>query len=296
MRPVALAEGVEESAYGGKAAQLAAAIRAGLPVPGGVALPSEFVDAVAAYQPGAIRELAKICAALGCPVAVRSSAVGEDSETASFAGQHLTCLNVRPSLPALVDAVRAIWQSARSESALAYRRRLGLSSEPWIGVVVQELVAADCAGVLFTRNPFDGADEIVIEAGWGLGESVVAGLVTPDRFRMSREGTVLECTSGTKDIAIRVLPEGGTREAEVPAELVRTLCLDDTQLRELHALAMRCEKTFGGNQDLEWAFAGYTLYLLQRRAVTQGLPNAEQLGRGNQPARGCGNEGRRCGW
>lgn len=271
MRPVALAEGVEESAYGGKAAQLAAAIRAGLPVPGGVALPSEFVDAVAAYQPGAIRELAKICAALGCPVAVRSSAVSEDSETASFAGQHLTCLNVRPSLPALVDAVRAIWQSARSESALAYRRRLGLSREPWIGVVVQELVAADCAGVLFTRNPFDGTDEIVIEASWGLGESVVAGLVTPDRFRVSREGTVLERTSGTKDIAVRIMPEGGTQETEVPAELVRTLCLDDVRLRELHALAMRCEKTFDGTQDLEWAFAGGTLYLLQRRAVTRGL-------------------------
>jgi pyruvate, water dikinase len=276
MRPVPLAEGVEESAYGGKAAQLAAAIRAGLPIPGGVALPSGFVDAVATHQPGAIRELAKICAALGCPIAVRSSAVGEDSETASFAGQHLTCLNIRPSLSALMHAVHAIWQSSRSESALAYRRRLGLSREPQMGVVVQELVNADCAGVLFTRNPFDGADEIVIEAGWGLGESVVAGLITPDRFRMSREGTVLECTSGMKDIAVRALPEGGTQEAEVPAELVRTLCLDDARLRELHALAMRCEKTFAGTQDLEWAFAGGTLYLLQRRSVTRG------------PGAGCG--------
>ena len=276
MRPVPLAEGVEESAYGGKAAQLAAAIRAGLPIPGGVALPSGFVDAVATHQPGAIRELAKICAALGGPVAVRSSAVGEDSETASFAGQHLTCLNIRPSLSALMHAVHAIWQSSRSESALAYRRRLGLSREPQMGVVVQELVNADCAGVLFTRNPLDGADEIVIEAGWGLGESVVAGLITPDRFRMSREGTVLECTSGMKDIAVRVLPEGGTQEAEVPAELVRTLCLDDARLRELHALAMRCEKTFAGTQDLEWAFAGGTLYLLQRRSVTRG------------PGAGCG--------
>ena len=269
MRPIALVESVDESAYGGKAAQLAAAIRAGLPVPGGVALSSGFVDAVAAGRPGVIRELAKICAALGCTVAVRSSAVGEDSETASFAGQHLTCLNVRPSPPALADVVRAIWQSARSEAALAYRRRLGLPSEPQIGVVVQELVLADCAGVLFTRNPFDGADEMVIEASWGLGESVVAGLVTPDRFRVSREGKVLERTVGTKDIAVRVLPEGGTYEAEVPAELVRTLCLDDAQLRELHALATRCEETFGGTQDLEWAFAGGTLYLLQRRVVTK---------------------------
>jgi pyruvate,water dikinase len=274
MKPVPLTDSIDESRYGGKAAQLAAAIRAGLPVPGGVALPVGFVEAVATGQPDAIRKLEEICGALAGPVAVRSSAVGEDSETASFAGQHLTCLNVRPSLPALADAVRAIWRSAHSESALAYRQRLGLPSEPQIGVVVQELVVADCAGVLFTQNPSNGADEVVIEASWGLGESVVAGLVTPDRFRISREGAVLERTSGMKDIAVRILPEGGTHEAEVPAELVHALCLDDVQLRELHTLATRCERTFGGTQDLEWAFAGGTLYLLQRRALTR-VPNAE---------------------
>src|SRR5919112_2555841 len=274
MKPVVLAESLDESRYGGKAAQLAAAISAGLPVPGGVALPVGFVDAVAMNQPDAIRKLEESFATLDGPVAVRSSAVGEDSETASFAGQHLTCLNVQPSLPALADAVHAIWKSAHSESALAYRQRLGLPREPQIGVVVQELVVADCAGVLFTRNPSNGADEIVIEASWGLGESVVAGLVTPDRFRISPEGTVLERTPGMKDIAIRLLPEGGTQEAEVPAERVRALCLDDVQLRELHTLATRCERTFGGTQDLEWAFAGGTLYLLQRRALTR-VPNAE---------------------
>ncbi len=274
MKPITLAESVDESHYGGKAAQLAAAIRAGLPVPGGVALPLELVDAVATDQPDAIRKLEESFANLDVPVAVRSSAVGEDSETASFAGQHLTCLNVQPSLPALTDAVRAIWRSAHSKSALAYRQRLGLPREPQIGVVVQELVDADCAGVLFTRNPSNGGDEIVVEASWGLGESVVAGLVTPDRFRISREGAVLERIPGMKDIAIRILPEGGTQEAEVPAEHVHVLCLDDAQLRELHALATRCERTFGGTQDIEWAFAGGALYLLQRRALTRG-PNVE---------------------
>ncbi len=274
MKPVALAESVDEARYGGKAAQLAAAIRAGLPVPGGVALPFGFVDAVATDQPDAIRKLEECCATLNGPVAVRSSAVGEDSEAASFAGQHLTCLNVQLSLPALVDAVRAIWKSAYSESALAYRQRLGLPSEPRIGVVIQELVIADCAGVLFTPNPANGADEIVIEASWGLGEAVVMGLITPDRFRLSREGTVLERTSGIKDIAIDLLPEGGTEETEVPAEHVHALCLDDARLRGLHALARRCEKAFGGTQDLEWAYAGTELYLLQRRAQTRG-PNVE---------------------
>ncbi|HEV2124124.1 MAG TPA: PEP/pyruvate-binding domain-containing protein [Chloroflexota bacterium] len=269
MKPVTLAESVDESRYGGKAAQLGVAIRAGLPVPGGIALPVGFVDAVATEQPDAIRELDEICTSLHGFVAVRSSAVGEDSEMASFAGQHLTCLNVHPSLPALASAVRAIWRSAHSESALAYRERLGLPSEPRIGVVVQELVVADCAGVLFTRNPSNGADEIVIEASWGLAESVVAGLVTPDRFRISRDGTVLERTPGMKDIAIRMSPEGGTREAAVPAECMHALSLDDAQLRQLHSLAIRCENVFGGAQDLEWAFARRTLYLLQRRAATR---------------------------
>jgi pyruvate, water dikinase len=274
MKPVALAESLDEPRYGGKAAQLAAAIRAGLPIPGGVALPAGFVDAVAASRPAAVRKLEEICLALDAPLAVRSSAVGEDSGTASFAGQHLTCLNVRSSPSALAEAVSAIRESAHAESALAYRQRLGLPGEPRIGVVVQELVAADCAGVLFTRNPANGASEIVVEASWGLGESVVAGLVAPDRFRVSREGTVLERTPGMKDVAIRLLPEGGTQEAEVPAERVYALCLDDAQLRELHALATRCERAFGGTQDLEWAFAGRTLYLLQRRALTR-VPNVE---------------------
>ena len=109
----------------------------------------------------------------------------------------------------------------------------------------------------------------------GLGESVVQGLVTPDIYRISRSGEVLECTPGTKDVAVYILPEGGTQKAKVPAKFVRTLCLDDARLRELHALAMRCEKTFGGAQDLEWAFAGGTLYLLQRRAVTSAMKKGD---------------------
>jgi pyruvate, water dikinase len=269
LRPVGLSESVEEATYGGKAAQLAAALRAGLPVPDGVALAADFVEATAAGEPGAFRELEEAAGSLRPPLAVRSSAVGEDSETASFAGQHLTRLNVRSS-DALVDAVRAIRESAHSESALAYLRRLGLDLEPRIGVVVQELVLADRAGVLFTRNPLDGADEILIEASWGLGEAVVGGLVTPDRFRLGRDGSVVERTAGVKDVAVRVAADGGTEETDVDPELVRMLCLEDSHLRELRGLGLRCEEVFGGTQDLEWAFGGGTLYLLQRRAVTRG--------------------------
>lgn len=139
-----------------------------------------------------------------------------------------------------------------------------------MGVVVQRLVHADCAGVLFTRHPTTGADERVIEATWGLGEAVVAGIVTPDHYRVARGGRVLEKTPGEKDCAIMWSEEGGTAEVPVPAHKVSMLCLDDMRLAALDALASACEKAFGGTQDLEWAFAADRLYLLQRRAITRG--------------------------
>ena len=266
MKPAPLTEELDERVFGGKAAQLAAATRAGLPVPAGVALPFGFVDAVAAGDGDARQQLAAVFRMLAAPLVARSSAVGEDSKRASFAGQHLTRLNLR-SEPELVEAVRAIWDSARLPSALAYRERLRLPRKPRMGVVVQELVDADSAGVLFSRNPLDGSDELVIEAAWGLGEAVVAGLVTPDRFRL-RRGAVVERSAGLKDVAVRVDPEGGTRQTEVPKEAARALCLDDVQLGALHSLALRCDEIFSGGHDLEWVFAGDRLYLLQRRTLT----------------------------
>jgi pyruvate, water dikinase len=271
MKPLPLAEQLEECLVGGKAASLAAATRAGLPVPAGVALPLGFVDAVAAGDSESKHQLAAIFHTLDAPLVARSSAVGEDSEQVTFAGQYLTRLNLR-SGPELVDAVLAIWDSARSPSAFAYRERLRLPREPRMGVVVQELIDADTAGVLFSRNPITGSEELVIEAAWGLGESVVAGLVTPDRFRLKRDGAVVERIAGFKDVAVRIDPGGGTRESEVPDQLARMLCLDDRQLAALHALTLRCDEVFGGSHDLEWAFAGERLYLLQRRTLTA-IPN-----------------------
>jgi pyruvate,water dikinase len=271
MKPSPLTEPLEECLVGGKAASLAAATRAGLSVPAGVALPFGFVDAVAAGDAEARHQLAAIFRTLGAPLVARSSAVGEDSEQATFAGQYLTRLNLR-SEPELVDAVFAIWESARSPSALAYRERLRLPPEPKMAVVVQELVDADSAGVLFSRNPINGSNELVIEAAWGLGESVVAGLVTPDRFRLKHDGLVVERIAGLKDVAVRIDPGGGTRQSEVPERLAHMLCLDDGQLAALQALTLRCDEVFGGSHDLEWAFAGDRLYLLQRRTLTA-IPN-----------------------
>ena len=268
MRLAPLEESRDAELYGGKAAQLAVAVGAGLPVPPGVALSVELVDAIAAGAPAAIARLERTWPLLRAPLAVRSSAVGEDSEEASFAGQHLTCLNVRSSVD-VTEAIGAIWRSAHSDSALAYRRRLSVTGSPRIAVVVQQLVDADCAGVLFTRNPLDGADELVIEAAWGLGEAVVAGLVIPDRFRIARDGTVLERVAGAKELAVVLAPHGGTEEVAISGKRTRALCLDDSQLGALARLAERCGQVFAGARDLEWAFTGDELHLLQCRAVTR---------------------------
>jgi pyruvate,water dikinase len=265
---VALIDAHETALFGSKAVDLGQALRDGLPVPPGVALAGDVVDAVAGRDEDAIREVAEAVAQLQGPLAVRSSAVDEDGANASFAGQHLTLLNVRGA-EELTSALSEVWWSANSDSAITYRQRVGLFTRPSVGVVVQVLVNPETAGVMFTQNPVTGADERVIEASLGLGEAVVAGLVIPDSFRVSRGGEVLESRPGRKSVAIRSLPDGGTFEEEVAAELVERPCLEDEQLAALNALAGRCEEVYGPARDIEWAIADGSLYLLQCRAVTR---------------------------
>ena len=267
MSAVPLADARDERAFGGKAVQLGAAIRAGLPVPDGFALAAGLAEAVARGDRAARATLDEVADRLAGPLAVRSSASGEDSGAASFAGQHATVLNVHGGA-ATARAVEAVWRSAWSASALAYRRRVGAAGPVRMGVVVQTLVAADVAGVLFTRNPITGADELVVEASWGLGETVVQGLVVPDLYRVARTGEVIERRSGAKDVAVRRLAGGGTRAEPVEPGLVERLCLADAQLRALFRVALRCDEVFGrGPHDIEWAFAAGAPYLLQRRPI-----------------------------
>ena len=267
-RVVPLEKALDDRVFGMKAVGLGQAIRDGLPVPPGVALSGPIVEAVAAGEPHAIKEVARWVGPLGGPLAVRSSAVDEDGAAASFAGQHLTLLNVSSS-DALRSALGKIWWSANSDSAITYRKRVGLFARPSVGVVVQALLDPETAGVMFTQNPITGADERMIEASWGLGEAVVAGLVIPDSYRLDRTGQVLERRAGYKTVAIRTLPGGGTVEEKVPRERVEQLCLDDDQLRDLSGLADRCERIYGRGRDIEWAIAGGTLYLLQCRGITR---------------------------
>jgi pyruvate,water dikinase len=257
----------DEDAYGGKAAALGTAIRAGLPVPPGVALPADLVadagrDGLAAAVAHAVRDVARE----GEPLAVRSSVVGEDGARHSFAGQHLTVLNVvRPD--AVARAVADVALSARSPSALAYRGAGGDHSTPRCGVVLQRQASALAAGVLFSRHPVTGADELVVEAAWGLGVAVVDGLVVPDLVRLDSDGRLLEQVVGDKDRAVVPQPRGGTAVVEVPPERARRPCLGPAELAALADLARRCDAVFGGPSDLEWAWTADGAVLLQRRPV-----------------------------
>ena len=279
---VPLEEAHDHAVFGSKAVGLGDATRDGLPVPPGVALSGPVVEAVASGEEDAIRRVAESVQSLATPFAVRSSAVGEDGADASFAGQHVTLLNV-PSAAELTHAVREIWWSANSDSAITYRQRAGQFVRPSVGVVVQALLDPEVAGVMFTRNPITGADERVVEASWGLGEAVVSGRVIPDHYRMSRSGEVLERTPGMKKIAIRRASDGGTVDEQLAAEDVERHCLTDAQLAELCELAERCEGVYGGGRDIEWAYAGGRLFLLQCRPITQagkagaGSPDATEV-------------------
>jgi pyruvate,water dikinase len=271
---VSFAKARETSQYGSKAVGLGHAVREGLPVPPGVALSGDLVEAVASGQDSAVEKVAKAVAGLRPPFAVRSSAVDEDGAAASFAGQHLTVLNVH-SAADVPGAVREVWWSANSDSAITYRQRVGRFTRPSVGVVVQTLLNPTVAGVMFTENPVTGADERLIEASWGLGEVVVNGLVVPDHIRFHRSGQVLERKAGRKRIALRPLPNGGTFEEQVPLAQVSQLCLDNAQLAALGELALQCEKAYGPRRDIEWAYQDGTLYLLQCRAITTGKASSE---------------------
>jgi pyruvate,water dikinase len=140
-----------------------------------------------------------------------------------------------------------------------------------MAVVVQALIDSEVAGVMFTRNPLTGAAERVIEASWGLGETVVAGLVTPDRYVLDSSGNLTDQAVGEKDLAIHRTSFGGTVEEEVDLELVDTPCLGAAELHALHELALACDEVYGATEhDIEFAFRDGTIHLLQRRPITRG--------------------------
>ena len=266
-KPVLLKDAIEESLFGGKCVSLGVALRANLPAPRGYALPVDLVDAVAYKDESAVAAVLPLFAELAPALAVRSSAVGEDSVDASFAGQHLTVLNVMDA-ESMITAIQQVHASAFTAEAIAYRAKLAVEGEPAIAVAIQQQILSEVAGVMFTKNPITNTIERYIEASCGLGEAVVAGMVIPDSFRISSQGSLLEQVLGDKDVELVAIEQGETREQEVDQIRQNSLCLSEDQLYRLHNLALNCEAIYGEHIDIEWAFHDGQLYLLQCRSIT----------------------------
>ena len=209
------------------------------------------------------------------PVAVRSSALGEDSEEASHAGQQESFLWVCGP-EHVCDAVRDCWVSLYTPHAISYRAALSGDAETAMGVTVQLMVDAEVSGVMFTCNPVSGDPSMVaVNASWGLGIAVVGGELTPDDYLVSKvTGEVVRRTVSEK--GIEYVPDaagGGMVRLEVPPARRSEPCLGDTELAALVEVARRIEGHYGGHQDVEWAIARgralpESLIVLQARPVT----------------------------
>jgi len=236
-------------------------------------------------------------------VAVRSSATAEDLPDASFAGQQDTFLNVQGETQ-LLDAVKRCWASLWSERAIVYRRNQNIDdSQVAMSVVVQKMIDSNVSGVMFTANPKSprpplikgekgidetkverGADEIVIESSFGLGEAIVSGKVSPDHFVVDRDSLdIVEKIISRKQLMIT---QDG--EVETPESKQTQSSLNDEQVKNLAQLGLEIERFYGAPQDIEWAFAEERFYVLQARPITtlqqrltprqaRGRPELEQL-------------------
>src|SRR5215211_2401673 len=298
------------NAVGGKALNLGIMSTGGLPVPGGFCVTTDAyrlvvqqrlddlmdklasatdTDGVAAAAEEARRRVLGLeppaelrnaitdhYAALGDqePVAVRSSATAEDLAYASFAGQQDTYLNV-VGTAALLDAVRRCWASLWTDRAISYRNANGIDHRSvTLAVVVQRMIDAAAAGVMFTANPVTGnRNETVIDASPGLGEAVVSGAVNPDHFVInSVDHSVVTRRLGDKRVMITSTPGGGTVHREL-ADQSSAACLNDEQLRQLVDLGQQVQQHYGAPQDTEWALdSAGKFWLTQARPITTLYP------------------------
>ena len=300
---------------GGKGYSLIRMVEAGLPVPAGAVLTTEFFEpwfdeikasatwpalaeatpdkwatlcselkglglalALTGTQRQALEVLNKNLVVLGENVqfAVRSSSPEEDLATASFAGGYETRLGVHPA--ELEDAVRYCFASSLDERVLVYKKEHGFDIlSPRIAVVVQQQIDSEVAGVGFSLNPLtNDYDEAVIDANWGLGESVVAGIASPDHYivdKFSRQ--IIEKKMGTKQVSIWLGPDGGTieRKGHRSAEFT----LSDSRLDELTEVFCRIEALYDKPMDIEWTYSDGQLYVLQARPITRYVPLAAEM-------------------
>jgi pyruvate, water dikinase len=302
IRPLTELRASDADEFGGKSANLGDLLAAQIPVPSGFAVAagayrqfvhvtglegtiasalargdddaSKTIGEAMRFAPLSEALLDELAAAYGTmgepPIAVRSSALGEDGSDATFAGQQESFLWVR-GFEHLCGAVRDCWASLYTPRAIAYRRRLG-RTETAMGVTVQQMVDAEVSGVLFTCNPVSGDPSMVaVNASWGLGIAVVGGETTPDDYLVSKiTGEVVRRTISSKEI--EYVPDAagrGTVRREVPPERRETPCLEPDRLAALVELGLRIETHFGSRQDVEWAIdRDGSLLVLQARPVT----------------------------
>lgn len=305
----------ELSQVGGKGLSLIHMTRKGLPVPPGLVLSVAFFEpwlnyvrntpewaAVLDSLPGDLKrrcdEVKALCARLDLEserrsalaqalvslkadgasqlFAVRSSSPEEDLEELSFAGGYETVLGVNEG--GLEDAVRHSFASCFDERVFLYKQEHGLAVDrPRIAVIVQRQIASETAGVAFSLNPLNNCyDEVVINANFGLGESVVSGAVSPDTFVVDKVSrAILERKVGKKETSVWLDGDGGTHQE--PASAREQLCLSDAQVLDLTDMVIRVEEYYGKPMDVEWAFAQGRLYLLQARPITAYFPLPEAL-------------------
>ena len=205
--------------------------------------------------------------------AVRSSAVAEDLADASFAGQQDTYLNVRKH--DIIEKVLVCWASYWNARAMKYRHDTSKKHlEQGMAVVVQKMVKSDISGVMFTSDPVTGEDHTVIEASWGLGESIVSGLVTPDRYIVSRDGKVIDAVIKNKEQGFYLI-DGENKLVDIEADKVSARCADDDILKLIFDEGEKLREHFGCPQDIEWAVEAGKVYILQSRAITT-LPDQSE--------------------
>jgi len=307
----------DSSTYGGKAAGLSRLIRAGVNVPEGFAVPIAAYDAFIAsndLEPGirailettdfnsdaSVKDCSDRIKALfsdarmdfrfaeqlketldrkrpGCRWAVRSSAVAEDMPEASFAGQQDSFLCVPSS--EVPEHVRRCWASYWNARAIAYRHSSGIPQFlGGIAVVIQEMIDAKASGILFTSDPISPQKDVsIIESSWGLGEAIVSGMVTPDRFECDKKSArILRKNIGLKSRGIFMTPEGKTCR-EIKPDLQELPSITELEIEELISLGKKIEKYFGRPQDVEWAIGDGRIHVLQARPITTLAKEAKTL-------------------
>lgn len=256
---------------GGKATSLAYMLQQGISVPNGFVV---ITDAYAAFRDADTaaefeKELLEQFDALGCEyVAVRSSAIAEDSGGASWAGQLESFLNV--TRDTLIKYVRECWASIDSSHAQDYAKDKNVSQEDAkVAVVVQQMIQSEVSGVMFTRDPTTSDDnQMIIEGVYGLGEMIVQGIVTPDTYVLSREPLVV------KDFLIQIKSEqmkyqdGENKIMPVPADVADKSVLREKEVEELAQIGLKIESLYGAPQDIEWARQDGTFYIVQARPIT----------------------------